>query len=90
MSSKAAEGVTNMPKLKPCPFCGGRAIMIEKAIYLDTGWYVACILCKIKTPLVLIDHPIFSHAGVLDESTRYTRKQAAKIVAAMWNRRMKK
>lgn len=88
MSFNADEGITNAPELKPCPFCGGRAITIQKAIYVGiTGWYVICTVCRIKTPLVLIDHPSFSYDGVLDESTRYTEKQAAKIAADMWNRR---
>ena len=75
-----------MTELKPCPCCGGKAVYKDARIYCDTGVYVQCTQCKLKTMYELIDHPIFTENG-LDESTRYTRMQAMKMVADVWNRR---
>ena len=72
--------------LKPCPFCGGRAEIVKKEIYLDYGYRVDCTQCGTKSNVVLVNHPKFTYNG-LDESTRYTNDQAQRVVAEAWNRR---
>lgn len=37
------------PALKPCPFCGGEAVM-RKAPTIAPMWYVECTNCGIHTP----------------------------------------
>lgn len=76
-----------VPDLNPCPCCGGQAIYKQVNLYMDTGWRVQCIKCKLKTMFELIDHPNFPANG-LDESTRYTEEQAKQRVADVWNRRV--
>lgn len=75
------------PDLKPCPFCGGEAEMKMGNVYCDKCYFVKCTICRCKTQFVIIDHPNITYTGDLDESTRYTSVQAAKIAADLWNRR---
>ena len=77
----------NEPNLKPCPFCGGEAIVKDGMIYVDKGVLVKCSRCFVKTNIVLIDHPRLKYDG-LDESTRYTRDQAIQKAVEVWNRRV--
>lgn len=74
--------------LKPCPFCGSTAELRAARSYVSDGWRVWCTKCRIGTTPVWIDHPLLTSKG-LDESTRYTREQAAGIAVGMWNRRAK-
>lgn len=78
-------------KLRRCPFCGGAAELRECRVYRATGWRVKCTRCKVKTEGVYINLPA-TKPGVsgpfLDESTRYTSDQAAKIAVDTWNRRV--
>lgn len=76
------------PELKPCPFCGGNAELKSARIYVEDGWFVRCIMCRIRTKVVIINHPSLRGTGELDESTRYTSDQAARIAANTWNRRV--
>ena len=73
-------------KLKPCPFCGGKAEVIKTHVYLDEARRIGCARCHVVTPPVLIDHPKYTGEG-LDESTRYTAEQAVAKAAAIWNKR---
>ena len=75
--------------LKCCPFCGGKAEIVECHVYLDDAVRVRCSKCSIITPAVLIDHPAYTEksGGELDETTRYTKEQACYVAAQAWNRR---
>ncbi len=76
-------------KLKRCPFCGGEAEIVNCHVNMDDAVRVRCRECRIITPPVLVDHPAYTKMSgrELDESTRYTREQAAEIAAGQWNRR---
>lgn len=78
-------------RLKPCPFCGAPAELVECRVYRATGWKVKCIRCKTATEGVYIDLPK-TRCGAcgpfLDETTRYTSDQAADLAARTWNRRV--
>ncbi|MBE6537958.1 MAG: hypothetical protein E7671_00645 [Ruminococcaceae bacterium] len=76
-------------ELKPCPFCGGEGEIVNCHVYLDDAIRVRCRSCHVVTHAVLIDHPAYTEksGGELDESTRYTKEQAAAVAASMWNRR---
>ena len=76
-------------KLKPCPFCGGAAEIVECNVYLDKARRVRCTHCGVSTPPVLVDHPAYTadSSPYLDESTRYSAEQASEKVAERWNRR---
>lgn len=76
-------------KLLPCPFCGSEAKVADTTAYLDKAVVVRCSGCNCATKRVLIDHPMMNSNG-LDESTRYTRDQAAEVAAKIWNRRVSK
>lgn len=82
---------TNELILKPCPFCGGEAKIIECNVYLDEARRVRCTHCGVTTPPVLVDHPAYTADSFpyLDESTRYTAEQASEKVAEQWNRRVR-
>ena len=84
--------MTKDTKLKPCPFCNGKAEIVKCRVYLDEARRVRCTQCHIVTPPILIDHPAYTEKsfGELDESTRYTEKQAEEKVAVIWNRRAEK
>lgn len=47
-----------MSKLRPCPFCGGKAKVIDKR-------YVACSGCGVRTP-VYVDDPMLSPMPITD------------------------
>ena len=73
-------------EFKPCPFCGGKAEVIDTHVYLDKAIRIGCKSCFCATRRILIDHPRLTADG-LDESTRYTRNQAIEKAAELWNRR---
>lgn len=73
-------------ELEPCPFCGGKAVMLECKVFLDDGIMVMCSRCTARQAATLINHPRMTLDG-LDESTRYTREQAIEKAASEWNRR---
>ena len=75
--------------LKPCPFCGGQAAVVDTTAYMDKAVVVRCGGCSTATKRILVDHPMMNANG-LDESTRYTRDQAAEVAAKIWNRRVSK
>lgn len=81
----------NEIELKPCPFCGGKAEIIDCNVYADKAKKIRCTGCKVYTPPILINHPAYSSKTYpkLDESTRYTAEQAAEKTAEHWNRRVK-
>ena len=37
-------------KLKPCPFCGGKAVL-EDLDFEDKEYYVVCEKCGVETPI---------------------------------------
>lgn len=76
-------------ELKPCPFCGSKAEIIDCNVYADKAKKIRCTGCKVYTPPILIDHPANSSKTYpeLDESTRYTAEQAEEKAAEYWNRR---
>ena len=75
-------------ELKPCPFCGGEAEVVDTHVYLDKAIRIKCTSCSCVTKQVLIDHPK-NNANGLDERTRYTREQVIEKAAELWNRRTK-
>ena len=76
-------------KLLPCPFCGAHAEIVDTTAYMDKAVVVRCDGCSTATKRILVDHPMLTADG-LDESTRYTRDQAAEVAAKIWNRRVSK
>jgi Lar family restriction alleviation protein len=74
-------------ELKPCPFCGGEAEVINTMFYKDKGRRVKCKKCFAVCTFFLIDHPRLTPNG-LDESTRYTEEQATQKAVEAWNRRV--
>lgn len=72
--------------LKPCPFCGGEAVLMDGRIYCYETKFVSCTICHAKTVPVVINFPNVSVNGV-DESTRYTAEQAGQKACELWNAR---
>ena len=68
--------------LKPCPFCGGRGIMIVESKVLARCIWVECSDCKTSSPMIEFGSAD-GDAGALDEALRQARAQAAKA----WNTR---
>lgn len=61
-------------KLKPCPFCGGEAVLKIKGFDIfNNAAFVTCLSCGVSTRLI-------------PQSSEYVASQEA---AAMWNRRTK-
>ena len=73
-------------ELEPCPFCGGKSVMMECKVFLDDGIMVMCSRCKTRQAITLINHQRLMADG-MDESTRYTREQAIEKASREWNRR---
>ena len=61
--------------LKPCPFCGGRAVVEAKTFdVFNVGAYVFCTECGARTKV------FNSHTGLYRESE--------KLAADAWNKRI--
>lgn len=78
-----------MAELKPCPFCGGEAVITDVMAFRSDGKRVKCTTCYAGSMYVLINHPklnLFDNS--VDESTRYTAEQAEQKVTELWNRRV--
>ena len=59
-------------KLKPCPFCGGKAVLKIKGFDIfNNAAFVTCLSCGVSTRLI-------------PQSSEYVASQEA---AAIWNRR---
>ena len=70
-------------ELKPCPFCGGKAVIRETKIYLTEAIQIHCEKCSVHTPKAP-----FNHLRYYDgEEIQMTREMAAQEVIEKWNRR---
>lgn len=68
--------------LKPCPFCGGRAIMLIESKVLARCVWVECSSCKVTGPMIEYGS-LYEDLSELDARLRDARRQAA----ASWNTR---
>lgn len=48
------------PELKPCPFCGGRAVILSEETPTFTFYFASCIRCGIKTPHLTTKRDVFN------------------------------
>ena len=72
----------NMPDIKPCPFCGGRAVSIVKPKILVRCVWIECSECRVTTPMLEYKSDT-EDVKELDARLRETRRQ----VTAFWNTR---
>ena len=71
-------------ELKPCPFCGGRAVIRETKVYLWEAIQIHCEKCSVHSP-----NEIFNHLAYSDGEEIYvTKTMAAEKVINKWNRRV--
>ena len=70
-------------ELKPCPFCGGEAKMIETKLYLCEAMQIHCKKCSVHTPKEIFNHLHYSEG----KEIRVTKTMAIKRVTELWNRR---
>ena len=63
--------VKNEIKLKPCPFCGGKAAKITRALGLEYTAYISCVKCG---------------AGI-DGEPNYNKLKAEISASDAWNSR---
>ena len=70
-------------ELKPCPFCGGRAVIRETKLYLDEAIQIHCKKCSVHTPKEIFNHLHYSDG----EEVYVTKTMAVEKVINKWNRR---
>lgn len=75
-------------ELKPCPFCGGTAILKMSKIYAyDTkfrvDWHVKCLKCKLTQDEYSSEYQMYSNEQVL----RISNEDGRQKVIDNWNRR---
>ena len=68
--------------LKPCPFCGGRAVMLIESKVLARCVWVECTGCRVTGPMIEYGSA-YEDISELDAKLREARRQAA----ASWNTR---
>lgn len=68
--------------LKPCPFCGGRAIMLIESKVLARCVWVECSSCRVTGPMIEYGS-LYEDINELDARLRTARSQAAEN----WNMR---
>lgn len=73
-------------KLKPCPFCGGKAEMHEQPLYTNKGVCVRCASCGTRSRFVLYDCEYLLYKG--NEKVYVSKEQATNDVTENWNRRV--
>lgn len=76
-----------MPELKPCPFCGGRAIYkntLNTSAHQGVGfsYEIKCERCKIKIP-----NTFKTEFSLDDNGEIITRSDERAQAAELWNRR---
>lgn len=74
--------MTNI-ELKPCPFCGGEATIIETKLYLAEAMQIHCKKCSVHTPKKVFNHLRYSEG----EEIYVTQTMAIEEVTEHWNRR---
>lgn len=71
-----------MAKLKPCPFCGGKAELCNGSTYgLFDFVYMSCRKCYARTERVYIRHINVKGTGY------YTEEEAIQKAVEAWERR---
>ncbi len=65
-------------KLKPCPFCGGKADTNEKYYLSYDAWLVYCIRCNCSTT---------KFTGDTDEDYNTRKAQGKELAISAWNKR---
>lgn len=77
-----------MDKLKPCPFCGGEAVLTQlTAVYnsgrgsLTTDFYVNCTECEVRTTQYESEVYISASGDVVVDA------DGAQTAVEAWNRR---
>ena len=70
-------------KLKPCPFCGGKAELHRSKVYLDDAVQIHCTQCNVHTPKRLINHLAYRSG----EEIYITEQVAIEHACYDWNRR---
>lgn len=70
-------------ELKPCPFCGGKAVLRETQLYLCEALQIHCKKCSVHTPKVIFNHLRYSDG----EEIYVTQTMAVEEVTNRWNRR---
>ena len=68
--------------LKPCPFCGGRAVMLIESRVLARSLWVECSSCRVTGPMIEYGST-FEDFDQLDARLREARRQAT----TNWNTR---
>ena len=68
--------------LKPCPFCGGRAVQMIQSKVLARCVWVECSECRVTSPMIEYKGDT-EDVKELDAKLREARRQAA----ASWNTR---
>lgn len=78
--------ITNLPDLKPCPFCGGEAEMrVSDPFGADKLVRVICHACKSAGQAYSEGKSVFP----VDDSKKYTTlEEAEQKAVAAWNQRI--
>lgn len=77
-----------MSALKPCPFCGGNAVVHRQPLFSGNGMCVKCEQCHARTRLHAYDCTYVYFHGL---GNAYVSENTALItVAEEWNKRTEK
>ena len=70
-------------ELKPCPFCGGEAVIKDTKFWMSDAVYVHCAECGASVQKKLANHTFYKDG----KEMFMTKEQAVQRVVNAWNRR---
>lgn len=78
--------IKNKTKLKVCPFCGGKAEIVQEQTWIHNTFRIRCSRCKITTMRQWEGTGIYTNRGF----EKLSKADCINIATLQWNKRKRK